>query len=241
MLQLDLPTINVITKIDNLHNYPELPFDLDFYTEVHDLSHLLPFLSAEQAGRTIKPYRDNDSQNSGEIKGREDEEAEDEDSPQVTKFKALNEAIVNLVEDFALVSFEPLVVEDKASMAALLHACDKASGYAFGAEGGANDTIWQVAVRSGATSMDVRDVQERWIDNRKEMDELERKRWEEEGNWGQDQGPEGASGTEQGQKDEDAMDVDLDVELENLKRGMMGFDSGVTVKRKKPAEDNSNG
>jgi hypothetical protein len=233
MLQLDLPTINVLSKIDNLHNYPELPFDLEFYTEVHDLSHLLPFLSAEQAGRTIKPYRDGDPDS--------DLEEEDEDSPQALKYKALNEAIVSLVEDFALVSFEPLVVEDKASMAALLHACDKASGYAFGAEGGANDTIWQVAVRSGATSMDVRDVQERWIDNRKEMDEEERKAWAEEGKWGR--GDEEGQGEDQGKKDEDGMDMDmdLDLELEKLRQGMMGFDSGVRIKRKKPAEDNSNG
>ena len=37
MLQMDLPHLNVLTKIDNLRNYPNLPFNLDFYTEVQDL------------------------------------------------------------------------------------------------------------------------------------------------------------------------------------------------------------
>lgn len=150
MLQLDLTHINVLTKIDNLAKYPPLAFNLDFYTEVQDLSYLLPGLEAE--------------------------------SPMFGqgKFAALNEAIVNLVEEFGLVGFETLAVEDKKSMMNLLHTIDRAGGYAFGSAEGANDTVWQVAVREGLGKMDVRDVQERWIDSREEYDELERKEWEEE-------------------------------------------------------------
>ncbi|EHY52766.1 GPN-loop GTPase 2 [Exophiala dermatitidis] len=151
MLQLDMTQLNVLTKIDNLAKYPSLPFNLDFYTEVQDLSYLLPLLEQE--------------------------------SPMFArgKFTALNEAIVNLVEEFGLVGFETLAVEDKKSMMTLLHAIDRAGGYAFGAAEGANDTVWQVAVREGGVGkMDVRDVQERWIDQREEWDEIERKQWEEE-------------------------------------------------------------
>lgn len=144
MLQLDLPHINVLTKIDNLNKYPPLPFNLDFYTEVQDLSYLLPSLESE--------------------------------SPMFGqgKFAALNEAIINLVEEFGLVGYETLAVEDKKSMMSLLRAIDKAGGYAFGGAEGANDTVWQVAVREGLGTMDVRDVQERWVDRRDEWDEMER-------------------------------------------------------------------
>ncbi len=96
------------------------------------------------------------------------------------KFHALNRAIVGLVEEFGLVGFETLAVEDKKSMMSLLRAIDRAGGYAFGPAEGANDTVWQVAVREGLGQMDVRDVQERWIDRREEYDELERQQWEEE-------------------------------------------------------------
>src|SRR4051812_16307323 len=48
MLQMDLPHLNVLTKIDNLNMYPDLPFNLDFYTEVQDLDYLLPHLDAER-------------------------------------------------------------------------------------------------------------------------------------------------------------------------------------------------
>ncbi|EMR11838.1 hypothetical protein PNEG_00261 [Pneumocystis murina B123] len=44
MLQMDLPHVNVLSKIDLIGMYGELLFNLDFYTEVQDLSHLLPYL-----------------------------------------------------------------------------------------------------------------------------------------------------------------------------------------------------
>ncbi|KAI9675906.1 MAG: hypothetical protein M1829_003144 [Trizodia sp. TS-e1964] len=149
MLQMDLPHLNVLTKIDNLATYAPLPFNLDYYTEVQDLSYLMPHLTAEQ------PLRN-------------------------TRFEALNNAIIELVEDFGLVGFETLAVEDKASMMKLLQAVDRAGGYVFGGPEGANDTVWQVAMREGTTTMDVRDVQERWLDERESYDEAERRELEEE-------------------------------------------------------------
>jgi GPN-loop GTPase len=150
MLQMDLTHINVLTKIDNLSKYPPLTFNLDFYTEVQDLSYLLPALEKE--------------------------------SPMFGqgKFQALNEAIIELVEEFGLVGYETLAVEDKKSMMALLQTIDRAGGYVFGGAEGANDSVWQVAVREGMGQIDIRDVQERWIDNREEWDAKERREWEEE-------------------------------------------------------------
>lgn len=144
MLQFDLPHVNVLTKIDNLSKYPDIAFNLDFYTEVQDLSYLVPQLAQE--------------------------------SPLFAggKFESLNRAVIDLVEDFGLVSFEPLAVEDKKSMMSLLRVLDRAVGYAFGGAEGANDSIWQVAVREGIGTMDIRDVQERWLDAKDEWDEQER-------------------------------------------------------------------
>ncbi len=151
MLQMDLPHLNVLTKIDKLSSYAPLPFNLDFYTEVQDLSYLLPHLAEEN------PVMRNN------------------------KFEGLNNAIVELVEDFGLVSFETLAVEDKKSMMTLLQAIDRAGGYAFGGAEGANDTVWQVAMREGLGKMNIGDVQERWIDRKEEFDEMERRELEEEG------------------------------------------------------------
>jgi hypothetical protein len=78
MMQLELPHINVLSKIDLLSSYGELPFDLRYYTEVQDLSYLLDSLN--QQSRT-------------------------------DKFKSLNKAMVELVEEYGLVGFETLAVE----------------------------------------------------------------------------------------------------------------------------------
>lgn len=169
---MDLPHLNVLTKIDNLASYPPLPLSLDFYTEARSLDHLLPYLEEEQK----QDFPDARSQN-----GSSRHASSSVDS-RPNKFTALNEAIVELVEDFGLVGYETLAVEDRGSMLQLLHAIDRAGGYAFGAAEGVNETIWEMAVREGGGGkMEVRDIEERWVGRRYDFDELERKMWEVEG------------------------------------------------------------
>ncbi|KAF7945968.1 uncharacterized protein EAE97_005006 [Botrytis byssoidea] len=189
MLQMDLPHLNVLTKMDKLASYPPLPFNLDFYTEVQDLSHLLPSLQEE----------------SPLMKG--------------SKFEGLNKAIIQLVEDFGLVGFETLAVEDKRSMMHLLQVIDRAGGYAFGGAEGANDTVWQVAMREGTTTMDIKDVQERWIDRKEEYDEayreMEMKQFEEQ--------------SKMQEEEDNSRAAEDDDDLEEMARAP--FDSGVKVVR----------
>lgn len=149
MLQMDLAHLNVLTKIDKIASYGPLPFNLEYYAEVQDLSYLLPHLASENPAMRHP------------------------------KFDGLNNAVVELIENFGLVGFETLAVEDKKSMMTLLQAIDRAGGYAFGGAEGANDSVWQVAMREGMKGMTIGDVQERWIDRKEEMDELEQREAEE--------------------------------------------------------------
>ena len=224
MLQMDLPHLNVLTKIDNLVNYPPLTFNLDFYTEVHDIEYLLPALDSERVGKP-EPTPE-------ELDAMDDEQDENSDVPNKNKFSALNRAIIDLVQDFALVGFETLAVEDKHSMASLLKAIDRASGYAFGTQdGAANDSVWRVAMRDSGVTMDIRDVQERWIDRRAEHDEIERQMWEAEGKNFKEGPGSGAAG--------DEMDMD---EYGQSGRGMMGRDVGDGIKIvRKDQPDSKNG
>jgi hypothetical protein len=151
-----------LTKLDNLKAVggDDLPFNLDFYTEVQDLNYLIPALAMEQGASAN------------------------------AKFDKLNDALIQLVEDFGLVGFETLAVEDRASMANFLRAIDRANGWVFAGARGTDETgrtlddeasIWAQAMSDHwAGKMEVRDVQERWIDRREEYDELEKKGWEEE-------------------------------------------------------------
>ncbi|KAL8822197.1 MAG: hypothetical protein Q9191_007059 [Dirinaria sp. TL-2023a] len=195
MLQMDLPHLNVLTKIDKLASYGPLPFNLDYYTEVQDLSFLLPHLADE--------------------------------SPMMRhpKFEGLNNAVIGLVEDFGLVGFETLAVEDKKSMMTLLQAIDRAGGYAFGGAEGANDTVWQVAMREGLGRMSVQDVQERWVDYKDEWDEMERAQLEEELRASGVNGRDGAA--ENGDQEDD----DADSDETGFTAGRVP-DSGVKVVRR---------
>lgn len=195
MLQMDLPHLNVLTKIDKLASYGPLPFNLDYYTEVQDLSFLLPHLADE--------------------------------SPMMRhpKFEGLNNAVIELVEEFGLVGFETLAVEDKKSMMTLLQAIDRAGGYAFGGAEGANDTVWQVAMREGLGRMSVQDVQERWVDYKDEWDEKERVQLEEELRTS------GVNGRDATAENGDKEDDDGDSDETGLTAGGVP-DSGVKVVRR---------
>ena len=234
MLQMDLPHLNVLTKIDNLSNYPPLLFNLDFYTEVHDLQYLLPHLDAERdPTASVAPPSDSDA----------DADADEESgSTTPSKFAALNRAIVELVQDFGLVSFETLAVEDKGSMANALRVIDRASGYAFGGtdgSGAANDSVWQVAMREAYTTMDVRDVQERWVDRRAEFDERERAAWAAEAERFA-RGPVDVAGVE---PMDGVQGAGEEMDLSHVSKGTMGRDvvGGVRVVRKPPPDVQSPG
>ncbi|CAN3377263.1 hypothetical protein DIURU_003486 [Diutina rugosa] len=151
MLQLDMPHISVFSKIDMLKGYGQLPFRLDFYTDCENLAVLEPHLIKESNSVLGKRYVD------------------------------LTRAIAEVVEDFGLVSFEVLSVENKRSMVHLLSIIDKANGYSFGSEVG-GDTVWAEASRQGG-SADI-DIHERWIDYKSEWDkkEAEEERARMEGN-----------------------------------------------------------
>ncbi|XP_072317298.1 GPN-loop GTPase 2 [Eucyclogobius newberryi] len=99
MLHMELPHVNVLSKMDIIEQYGKLAFNLDFYTEVMDLSYLLDHLASD---------------------------------PFFKKFRRLNEKLAEVIQDYSLVSFVPLNVQDKESMIHVLRAVDKANGYCFG-------------------------------------------------------------------------------------------------------------
>ncbi|KAI2655085.1 GPN-loop GTPase 2 [Labeo rohita] len=99
MLHVELPHVNVLSKMDLIEQYGKLAFNLDYYTEVLDLSYLVEHLSLD---------------------------------PFFKKFHHLNVKLAEVIQDYSLVSFVPLNVQDKESMTQVLRTVDKANGYCFG-------------------------------------------------------------------------------------------------------------
>ncbi|KAJ1064846.1 hypothetical protein K5549_005655 [Capra hircus] len=101
MLHVELPHVNLLSKMDLIEHYGKLAFNLDYYTEVLDLSYLLDHLASD---------------------------------PFFRHYRQLNEKLVQLIEDYSLVSFIPLNIQDKESIQRVLQAVDKANGYCFGVQ-----------------------------------------------------------------------------------------------------------
>jgi len=99
MLQIELPHINVLSKIDLIEKYGKLDFNLEYYTNVMDLTYLQKHLEKESFSE---------------------------------KYRALNKALCEVIEDFYLVSFYTLNIQDKENVLHLVKAIDKSNGYCFG-------------------------------------------------------------------------------------------------------------
>ncbi|BBN11693.1 GPN-loop GTPase [Marchantia polymorpha subsp. ruderalis] len=103
MLHLELPHINVLSKIDLIESYGQLAFNLDFYTDVQDLQYLQYHLSEDARS---------------------------------AKYRKLTKNLCEVVEDFGLVNFTTLNIQDKESVMDLVKLVDKSNGYVFsGIEG----------------------------------------------------------------------------------------------------------
>jgi GPN-loop GTPase len=138
MIRLELPAINVLSKMDLLqHMYDELPMPLDYFTDCCDLERLVPFLDAGFA-KTTTTGRDNDNNNDDElfdaIENDPDYQAarrKRRNAPFYRKHAKLHTAIAGVVGDFSLLTFLPLDISNAESVGRVLAKIDKSNGYVF--------------------------------------------------------------------------------------------------------------
>ncbi|CAE7234296.1 gpn2 [Symbiodinium sp. KB8] len=142
MMRLELPAVNVLSKVDLLPGQGEdagaeqgggdggsafqdgLLFGLDFYKEASDL----PTLVSAWASRMAEAQAPGSAADA-------DGGTQPEVSPWLRRSLRMYRKLAEVVEDYALITFSTLSVMDKASLAALLKVIDRANGYAYGALG----------------------------------------------------------------------------------------------------------
>ncbi|XP_032058320.1 GPN-loop GTPase 2 [Aythya fuligula] len=134
MLHVELPHVNVLSKMDLIEQYGKLAFNLDYYTEVLDLSYLVDHLASD---------------------------------PFFRNYRRLNTKLVEVIEDYSLVSFVPLNVQDKESMRQVMQAVDKANGYSFGdQEHRSLEALMSAAVGADFHFTSTLAVQEKYVQSR---------------------------------------------------------------------------
>lgn len=126
MMHLELPHINLLSKIDLIEQYGELQFNLDFYTEVQDLSYLVQAMGNDAFSK---------------------------------RYQKLSLGLCEVVEDYGLLSFTPLAIEDKESVQHVLSLIDKANGHVFaGLASGKNPYPAEFVYGAGLTAADTTDM-----------------------------------------------------------------------------------
>jgi len=167
MLQLELPHINVLSKIDLISQYGDLDFNLDFYTDVQDLSHLQNVLSTSLSPRfaalnmaMIDLIEDHS------IVGFETLAVEDKNS-MLNLTHAIDKATGYVFVPPAKSEQPPGTIDE-----ANTGPSQRPNTYALFSSA--------LGPMKGPAS-DVRNVQERWIDAKEEWDAFEKKEWRKEG------------------------------------------------------------
>jgi hypothetical protein len=198
MMRLELPCVNVLSKMDLLQDcnlgrsaidddndfgYDEygassMPFNLEFFTQCHDLHRLVDYLDSNPMDFT------------GEQNHEEHmDDPEYRTAQQTTrasifsrKHRKLHHELCEVVEDFGLLSFLPLAIQDAESVGRVVARVDKCNGYVFVRENGgdskmnkSNETANNVKVQDMFSSAIVADsewttgvlsdVQEKYLGN----------------------------------------------------------------------------
>ena len=136
MLRLGLPHVNVLTKIDLLPMYGPLPFTLDFFTELSDLSPLVRYIDTGRIATEEELLVENDhsDDDGGDAKGEEHSRFNAQPCLKRSKLAAMAEELCSVLSDFGLVSFLPMNIQDAPTVGRVLIAIDRANGYSFAAD-----------------------------------------------------------------------------------------------------------
>lgn len=160
MLKLELPTVNVLSKIDLLANYGPLPFTLDFFTDCQDLERLVPYLQQQgdfdlneaEDDFTISTHQYFDEFNYADDPDYQRARKIKSSSPFFRKHKRLHKLMAEIVEEFGLISFLPLDISSAESVGRVLAKIDKCNGYIFTQSSGTSNKIGSNPTRATNTT-----------------------------------------------------------------------------------------
>lgn len=155
MMRMELPCVNVLSKMDLLggvgmsqnakrkedsdsdddfaeavDGHSPMPFNLEFFTQCHDLHLLLDYLDsnpmdflADSTNNEDEEYMDDPEYQKARQRTRS--------SNFYRKYRKMHHELCDLVEDFGLLSFLPLSIQDAESVGRVVARIDKCNGYVF--------------------------------------------------------------------------------------------------------------
>ena len=133
MIRLELPTVNVLSKMDLLSSYgTTLPLPLDFYTECGDLERLIPFLYPTDIPNDesiVDLVEENDQYDIVDDPEYRRVLRKRQTSKFAMRYEKLHRSLAELVDDYSLLSFSPLDITNGESVGRILAKIDHCHGY----------------------------------------------------------------------------------------------------------------
>ena len=137
MMRLELPHMNVLTKVDMRENFEKgaAGYGLEQFTEMLELRSILPpFIDEDTIDEENDKLYSRDGIQQQQQKqtitnGRIKPQFPSRSIEFLKKFHKLHEKVVEVVEDYNLISFTPISVKDPGSIIQLQERIDHATGY----------------------------------------------------------------------------------------------------------------
>ena len=138
MLLLELPHVNVLSKVDLIEQYGELAYNLDFYTDASELDRLVQFVDSHRGANKDAPMQ--------AVGQGERPDATEGGSAFHQKFSKLNKLLCEVIQDFGLVGFTTLNIQDSDSVRDLLRLVDKSNGFFMPSQegGGGSGSVYAI-------------------------------------------------------------------------------------------------
>ena len=145
MINLELPAVNILSKIDLISKYGDVDYDLDFYTSLPEVTRLLfgvdrhsgPLqsengsVSSELDVAHSEDSEDSEDGEDGEEVCEEEEFVRRAKNPFRQKYRRLYWMLCELVDDYSLLSYLPLDVNSPTSIRKVVEMTDKANGFSL--------------------------------------------------------------------------------------------------------------
>jgi GTPase SAR1 family protein len=131
MIRLELPAVNVLSKIDLLNKYGKLPYNLEYFMECQELERLVDYLEGPSLEDKEEMSNNNFNRSYFDDEDYQAARSRKYNSHFLERHRRLHQLMCEVIDDYSLVNFIPLNINDAASVGRVLSKIDRSNGYIF--------------------------------------------------------------------------------------------------------------
>jgi len=136
-IRLELPIVNILSKIDLLNQYGKMPYNLEYFMECQELDRLVDYIDGQNLDEEGVEDEDKRIPTNGSYTSYLDDEeyqlarSKKYHSNFFRRYQKLHQLLCEVIDDYSLINFVPLNISDAVSVGRVLSKIDRANGYIF--------------------------------------------------------------------------------------------------------------